>query len=186
MSFTARTPLRDVAAAVGDALRRHGVRAVLTGGACASLHSDGAYMSLDVDFVLGAGAKVADVDAAMASLGFRRAGDHYDHPRARFFVEFLRGPLAVGGDVAITPAELRVGALRFLALSPTDSCRDRLAAFYHWNDRQSLEAAVAIAVRRRVTMTRLRAWSEAEEMAAKFEEFRAAVAKSRRETAFQS
>ncbi len=180
MSITAKTSLRDLAAAVGDALRRHGVRAVLTGGACASLHSDGAYVSLDVDFVLGAGAQVADVDAALASLGFRRAGDHYDHPRARFFVEFLPGPLAVGGDLAVTPAELRVGSMRFLALSPTDSCRDRLAAFYHWNDRQSLDAAVAIAVRRRVSMTGLRAWSEAEGMAAKFAEFRAAVATARR------
>jgi hypothetical protein len=31
-----------MAIVVGDALRRHGVRAILTGGACASLHTAGA------------------------------------------------------------------------------------------------------------------------------------------------
>jgi hypothetical protein len=56
-------------------------------------------------------------------------------------------------------------------LSATDSCRDRLAAFYHWNDRQSLRVAVLIARRARVDMKRLRAWSAVEGAAGKFAEF---------------
>lgn len=48
---------------------------------------------------------------------------------------------------------LRVGRGRTLALSPTDACRDRLAAFYHWSDRGGLAAAVAIAQRHRVNMS---------------------------------
>lgn len=29
-------------------------------------------------------------------------------------------------------------------LTPTDSIKDRLASFYHWNDKQGLEQALAI------------------------------------------
>ena len=41
-----------MAVAVGDALRRAGIRGVLTGGACASLYTAGAHQSVDVDIVL--------------------------------------------------------------------------------------------------------------------------------------
>jgi hypothetical protein len=65
----------------------------------------------------------------------------------RFFVEFPVGPLGIGRDLAVKPVQIRIGggARRIRALSATDCCRDRLAAFYHWNDRQSLDAAVDIA-----------------------------------------
>jgi hypothetical protein len=56
-------------------------------------------------------------------------------------------------------------------LSATDSCRDRLAAFYHWGDRQSLTVAAWIAGRNRVGMAALRRWSAAEGAADRFQEF---------------
>ena len=58
-----------------------------------------------------------------------------------------------------------------LTLSATDSCRDRLAAFYHWKDRQALTAAVAIALRHRVRMKRIREWSGEEDSATEFDQF---------------
>ena len=51
MRLTPKSPLPDVAAAVGDALRRSGIRGVLTGGACASLYAPGAFPTVDVDIV---------------------------------------------------------------------------------------------------------------------------------------
>ena len=62
-----------MAVAVGDTLRRHGIRAVLTGGACASVYTDGAYSSVDVDFVLLGSTTQAALDAALASVGFSGA-----------------------------------------------------------------------------------------------------------------
>ena len=61
------------------------------------------------------------------------------------------------------------------ALSATDSCRDRLAAFYHWNDRQSLEVAVHIARRQKVNLRKIRQWSEQEDHLEQFEEFQRRV-----------
>ena len=162
MKFGARSSLADVAVAVGDALRRAGIRAVLTGGACANLYSGGVYESLDADFVLGAPCATEDLDRALATLGFRRERDRYVHADVSFFVEFPRGPLGIGEDFRIRPVWRTRRAARTLALSATDACRDRLAAFYHWNDRQSLAAAVAIAARNRVAFGKVRQWSRME------------------------
>lgn len=171
MTLDARSSLTDVSLSVGDALRRHGIRAVLTGGACANLYSAGTYHSLDVDFVLSGRVKQADLDAAMESVGFRRVGDRYVHAAVRYYVEFPLGPLALGEDHAVRPVLRTKGQSRTLALSATDACRDRLAAFFHWHDRQSLRAAVQIALRNRISMRLVRAWSEKEGALPAFEEF---------------
>ena len=171
MRVTAKTSLPAVAAAVGAALRRHGIAAVLTGGACACLYTRGEYSSVDVDFILSGRVTQARLDAAMAEVGFTHEGDRYVHPSSSFFVEFPRGPLAVGSDHGVEPVEVAVGSSRTLALSATDSCRDRLAAFYHWDDRQSLSVAVAIARRHRLDLDVIRRWSMAEGHPERFEEF---------------
>ena len=84
MRLSARSSLSAVAASVAGALRAHGIRAVLTGGACATLYSEGAYHSRDLDFIVVEDATRAEMDDAMASTGFSRRGDRYVHPRARF------------------------------------------------------------------------------------------------------
>jgi hypothetical protein len=171
VTLTGRSSLGAVAAAVAAGLRARGIQAVLTGGACASLYSEEAYHSRDLDFVVIGGATRARMDGAMAASGFVRRGDRYVHPRARFYVEFPRGPLAIGGDHRIRPVTRATSHGRIRMLSATDSCRDRLAAFYHWGDRQSLTVAAWIAARHRVGMTALRRWSAAEDAADRFREF---------------
>jgi hypothetical protein len=153
-------------------LRDAGIVAVLTGGACATFYSDGAYQSHDLDFILRSGGTKASLDAAMTAIGFRRDGDRYVHHATPFFVEFPRGPLAIGDDVEIKPVEIDLGRGSALALSATDACRDRLAAFYYWADRQSLRVAVDIARRRRVNLAAIERWSVREGQHEKFEDFR--------------
>jgi hypothetical protein len=63
-----------MAIVVGDALRRHGVRAILTGGACASLHTAGAYSSVDMDYIVTGPVSQPQLDKAMATVGFSRRG----------------------------------------------------------------------------------------------------------------
>jgi hypothetical protein len=168
--------LPEVAAVVAAALRSAGFDAVLTGGACATIYTRGAYQSYDLDFIVRAGGNRHDLDEAMARIGFARDGDQYTHPATTFFVEFPRGPLAIGEDIDIRPVEIRIGrGGRTLALSATDACRDRLAAFYHWSDRQSLQSAIEIARRHRVKMATIERWSAREGASDRFEEFRAAL-----------
>jgi hypothetical protein len=152
----------------------------LTGGACATLYTRGVYQSSDLDFVIQSAATRSQLDAAMRKIGFERQGDQYVHPATPFFVEFPPGPLAIGGDLRIQPVEHSIGRRTVLALSATDSCRDRLAAFYFWNDRQSLRTAVQIAGRQRVDMGRIREWSIEEGRLPGFEEFTHELALMRR------
>lgn len=168
-----------MAAAVAAALRAAGIDAVLTGGACATVYSGGEYQSHDLDFIVRRGGTRATLDAAMAGLGLTRDGDRYVHGRTPFFVEFPRGPLAIGDDLRISPVVLRMGGGRVTMLSATDACRDRLAAFYHWSDRQSLDVALAIARRHRVSLAAIRRWSAAEGFAAGFDEFARALKRTR-------
>lgn len=179
MRLTETSDLAEVASQVAAALAEAGIRAVLTGGACASLLTDGAYMSSDLDFVIQGESRTSDIDAAMASVEFVREGGRYVHPHAPFFVEFLPGPLAIGSDHQIRPVEFRIESTVLLALSATDSCRDRLAAFYYWYDRQSLRTAVEIALRHKVNHRAIREWSLREQRARELDEFRHEVRRGR-------
>jgi hypothetical protein len=185
VTLTRRSSLADVAFAVGSVLRRHRIRAVLTGGACVALHTDGAYISHDLDFILQGPevVAVARLDTALGELGFHRRGNQYRHPRLSLYVEFPPGPLAIGGDHSVTPVELRRRRQVLRALSATDACLDRLAAFYHWDDRQSLTHAVEISRRRRVNLKRVAAWSAAEGQRAKHQEFLQERRRAQRATA---
>jgi hypothetical protein len=171
INLTARSSLAAVAACVAQALARSKIRAVLTGGACATLYSRGEYQSSDLDFILQSPVTRRELDGVMETIGFRRTGNHYEHPRTVFFVEFPAGPVGIGADIDVRPVVYRIGGIGVRALSATDSCRDRLAAFYHWKDRQSLSTAVKIARHRKVDLKAIRAWSTREGASEKFSEF---------------
>jgi hypothetical protein len=183
VKLDARWSLPVVAGAVGAVLAERGIRAVLTGGACASLYTRGRYHSRDMDFIVTGPVTQAGLDDALASLEFVRKGDRYVHPRVAFYVEFPRGPLAIGNDYRIRPVRREARGRRWLALSATDACRDRLAAFYHWNDQQSLRVAVQIARENRVSLGAIRRWSVAEGFSQRADEFLMAVRRARRRSA---
>jgi hypothetical protein len=176
----ADSTLSDVARAVAEALEKAGIRAVLTGGGIAAIHTRGDYKSEDLDFILQSATTRAELEAALETVGFARVRDHYENPRTRFFIEFPRGPLSIGRDLQIRPVDVKIGRGRILGLSPTDSCRDRLAAYYFWNDSQSLEVAVQIARRAGVNLAAIRRWSGSEGMGERFREFERRVKGSRR------
>jgi len=171
VKLSSKSTVCDAAIAVGSTLNQRGNTAVLTGGACVAIYTDGSYVSKDADFVIRGRVRQAALDEALGSLGFSRHGDRYVHPSIEFYVEFPPGPLAIGADLAITPVELSRGGNTALAISPTDSCRDRLAAFYDWQDRQSLELAVRIARHQQVDLELIRRWSETGGRLDEYQEF---------------
>ncbi len=91
MRLTAEPTLPEVAVAVGAQLRRRGITAVLTGGACVSVYTDGSYVSKDADFVIQGTVQQAALDGALAEPGFARKGDRYVHPDLEFYLEFPPG-----------------------------------------------------------------------------------------------
>jgi hypothetical protein len=163
--------LKTVLPAVARTLRRAGIEAVLTGGANAALYAGGTFHSYDLDFILRRTVRRDLLDAAMKDIGFERRGDHYASPDQDYLVEFPPGPLAIGSDTAIRPVHLRVGGTIVLALSATDSCLDRLAAWIHWRDKGSRQVALEIATRSRVRLARIREWCRREDAEVEGERF---------------
>lgn len=61
------------------------------------------------------------------------------------------------------------GTLRII--SPTECVKDRLAAFYFWNDLQCLEQAVLVAKHNTINFKEIKRWSVKEREKDKFEFF---------------
>lgn len=170
-----REPVERLAAAVADHLRRRGIDVVLSGGACVTLHSEGRYVSADLDFVLRRDVPRAAVAAALEELGFRPEGRVFERPGAVATVDVLAPPPAVGREPIGAVEERRVGRRVLPFLSPTDTVKDRLCAFFRWDDRQALEQAVLVCRAARVDLAEVRRWVRAEGMAARLREFLAAL-----------
>ncbi len=152
----------ELAAYISDYLRARGIDVVLSGGACVMIHSENRYVSYDLDFVNARFADRKRIREAMADIGFTEEKRHFRHPDAAYIVEFPAGPVAVGGEPVqrIDEVSLRTGRLRLL--SPTDCVKDRLAAYFHWKDRQSLEQAVLVAHANEIDLAELERWAVGE------------------------
>ncbi len=59
----------------------------------------------------------------------------------------------------------------FVLLTPTDCVKDRLAAFFHWNDPQSLEQAFMVAQSQDIDMKEVKRWSLKEGHSDKYKVF---------------
>lgn len=147
MSINAETTAVELAALVSQALEGAGIKATLSGGGAVSIYTHNRYESSDLDFVTTARRGV--LGAALQPLGFRAAPDgrHFAHPNARYVLEFPAGPLEFGDrivhDDEIPRHDTPWGPLR--VITPTQCVMDRLAAFWHWRDRQSWDQAVMVA-----------------------------------------
>jgi hypothetical protein len=182
MKLTGLT-VRQLAAVVCDRLERHGFTAVLTGGACVMIYARGKYVSQDLDFVVTPRGPLKRIETALAELGFRPQGRVYVHPDTDMVVDVGNPwPPAVGQEVLEVPAPRRVAGHQLRLLSPTDCVKDRLVAFYHWNDRQALEQAILVCLARKVDMRGVGRWSRNEGMEPKYRQFRRELTRRRRAT----
>jgi hypothetical protein len=173
--ITAKTSIEDLAALVSQTLQEVGIRAVLSGGAAVSIYTRNQYESGDLDFI--SSESMEAIEAAMAPLGFERRGRTFVHPTAIYFVEFPPGPLAIGEQLIreneVATRETAQGTIRLL--SPTQCVMDRLAAYFHWNDLQSLDQAVLVARNQKVSLKTIEAWAKKEGSSEKFAVFQSRV-----------
>lgn len=174
--ITANSTLVDVAFAVSTALTEAGVNAVLTGGSAATFYAPHAYQSDDLDFVItlwGDGGT-----EALGTLGYTETRGFYRHCVSPYPVEFPKGPLMIGDDYVDTWATHHRGNESLNVLSPTDCCRDRLAAFLFWDDFAGLTQALAVAQAQQddFDLDSVRDWCERERASKKFEIFASRLA----------
>ena len=83
---------------------------------------------------------------------------HFKHPDSEFYVEFPPGPLSLGGELPAATNEIELPTGKLELLSPTDCVKDRLAAYYHWKDRQGLEQAALVAEEKDIDLDEIERW----------------------------
>lgn len=161
--------IREIALAVSTVLLEAGIDLVLTGGAVVSIYTENRYQSYDLDFVSHSDQR--RIGEVLSTIGFYAKGRHFLHPDTEFFVEFPPPPLAIGNRPVLNVHEIQEGDQTLRLLTPTQSAMDRLAAFYFWNDRQSLEQAILISKSQKLNFHEIEKWSVEEGMTEKFHEF---------------
>ena len=158
---------------VGWHLEGAGIGSVLVGGAVVAIHTEGLYRSGDLDLVPDHFDR-KQIEGVLRGLGFEPSKSRYfRHPQcSHLFLEFPRGPVEIGEEFPVVPDEIEVMGRRLRVLSPTDSVKDRLAGYIHWNSRANFEQAVLICRRQsvRVDMEQVRRWCEREGGLEAFEE----------------
>jgi len=177
MKMIKEMSMEELAAFVCEALEKEGIETVLSGGCCVELYSKGRYTSDDIDLIDRFNGGHRKIKEIMQRLGFSeyKMKRYFVHKDTDLFIEFPRGPLGVG-DAPVTEVSSRTtetGTLKLL--TPTDCIKDRLAAYYHWDDAQSLEQAIWVASEHEFNMNAVESWSNDEGMGEKFEVFRRRV-----------
>jgi hypothetical protein len=130
----------------------------------------GEYVSQDIDLV-NVYATPRAIRSAMQAIGFREEARCLRHPDSPHFAEFPPGPLAIGRHPVGRVDEMRLATGRLRILSTMDCVKDRLAANFHWGDRQTLRQAPQVARRQNIDLEDVRRWSRAEGKLREFEAF---------------
>jgi len=116
------------------------------------------------------------IKEVMLMLGFTQNTSRlFIHPESKYFAEFPGSAIRVGDSLITNYNELKFKPGVLKLLTPTDCVKDRLAAFYHWNDRQGLDQAVWVAAVQPVKLDEVKRWSKDEGALDKFKEFERAL-----------
>jgi hypothetical protein len=153
--------LAELAAFVQEHLRRQGIDMVLSGGACVSIFTENRYESMDLDMIHTSLLKPKRklIRDTMSEIDFAEEGRYFKHPHTEIFIEFPEGPPAVGEEPVKNIHELHESTGILKIISPTDCVKDRLAGYYHWDDKQCLDQAILVAQDNQIDIKEIRRWS---------------------------
>lgn len=169
--------IKDLAAIVSDTLRKNGIEVTLVGGACVSIYANNKYISYDLDFITENSLK--ELVPLLNTLGFaKKDGRLFENTKCKFLIDFPAPPIAIGNEpvLKLNSLKTKYGIIRLL--TATDCVKDRLAAYFFWNDRQALEQAILVAKNNKVNLTKIKKWAEKEGGVEKFKNFQNKIAES--------
>lgn len=162
--------IRQLAALISEKLREREIDSILVGGACVSIYTKNKYLSFDLDFVTHAPLK--KVALVMEEAGFKRESSrHFVRSDCPFFIEFVAPPVAIGNEPIKDETKMKTRLGIVVMLTPTDSVKDRLAAYYHWNDPQALDQALMVAKAQKIKLREVKRWSKKEGHPEKYRKF---------------
>ncbi|MFI5333791.1 MAG: hypothetical protein ACHQT8_01330 [Chlamydiales bacterium] len=167
----------ELAALIYQQLKENGIDAVLVGGSCVTIYSNNNYISHDLDYV--SSADNEDIRNSLAKLGFERRGKYFQHPHCNFLVEMVATSVAIGDEVIKDFRTIKTKHGSFKLLKVEDCVKDRLASYFHWNDRQGLEQAIAVCLDHKVNLKKISEWAKGERHEEKFLKFKKELEKAK-------
>lgn len=170
MKITKSMSRKEFAAAIVKQLEKHDISCVLVGGACVSIYTEEKHTSHDLDFISPYSHEA--IAKALAEIGFTKNGRYFIHPASKLYVEFPSGPVAIGNQIPIKPeGKLKIKETTILMYSPTQCVMDRLAAWFHWDDRRSLIHALWVCEKHPINLEKIKTWAKKENSSEKLEIF---------------
>jgi hypothetical protein len=155
--------MAELASYVCEKLLSDNIKVVLSGGGCVQVYSNDRYTSDDLDLINIYSASKTDIKKSMLELGFTiNKSGYYTHTDTHFFIEFPKGPLGVG-DKEYIPIEetnqLTTKYGTFRILTPQDCIKDRLTAYFFYNDIQTLRQASWVAIEQNINTDEIFEWA---------------------------
>ena len=154
-----KVDIKKLAAIISDHLKKNDIDVVLVGGACVSIYSDNKYLSYDIDLITDSSIKT--IIPVLGELGFKNTSSRlFENPHCKFLIDFVAPPASIGDERLSEFNYLNTRFGTICLLTPTDCVRDRLAAYFLWNDLQSLDQAVMVAKRNKIYLSEIKKWAE--------------------------
>ena len=163
--------IEKLAAIISEKLKEHSIDSILVGGGCVSIYSQNRYQSYNLDYVTYEDMK--KITKALNELNFQKKGCYFTHKDCEYYIEFVAPPVAIGNEPIENYEYHQTPLGTIKMLTPTDSIKDRLSGFYHWDDKQSLDQALFIykEIPQRINIDEIRKWSKHEGHLKRFEIF---------------
>lgn len=173
---------KDLAALIYQHLKNDGIDAILVGGSCVTIYSKNKYVSQDLDYATHS--DNIEIKKSLAKLGFIHRGKYFQHPKCEFLIDFVASSVFIGEEIIkdkdLNRMKTKYGT--FKLLSTEDCVKDRLAGFFYWSDRQSLEQAIMVCLDNKVRVKKIREWAIAERQEKKFLQFEEELKKAKAQT----
>ena len=151
--------IKKLAAIISEYLQKNDIEVVLVGGACVSLYSNNKYTSYDIDLITDS--PIKKIIPVLEKLGFKNKGSRlFENPQCKFLIDFPAPPVSIGDEPLSEFNYLNTRFGTICLLTPTDCVKDRLAAYFFWNDLQSLDQAVMVAKRNKIYLPEIKKWAE--------------------------
>ena len=161
--------LKELACYIYEVLKNSGIDAILVGGACVTIYSHNQYQSYDLDFVTYEDIK--RIEKVLQKVGFRKTGRCFIHKDCPYMIDFVNPPVAIGNAPIHNFEVLKTSSGSLMLLTPTDCVKDRLSAFFHWNDEQALEQALLVATDQVINLRNIKDWAKSEGFKLKIKTF---------------
>lgn len=111
------------------------------------------------------------VKKILEELGMVFQSGYFKHPHCPWIVEFVAPPIAIGNEIVDTFASLETPLGSLHLLSAIDTVKDRLLAYFHWDDPQSLEQAISVCLEQEIDYKELQKWAAKQNQSSPFELF---------------